>query len=516
MTHPWPARWNLDLLRRSRCELAITAVAALAAVALAALGCSRPVEAPAPPEVYAAYVLLAQSPRDGAPQAQARVIVDGSARECPQLLGAASPIAMTFRLNPHGFPVKVCQAVIPFNQELTLSWDRRRLPAARENPARIALFGDTGCKEKDCSGDAEATPLAGLAAAAAALDPPPDLVLHAGDYNYRGTGGFDFGDLAGYDAGDDAPDDPRCQLDAPYVSQNAAYSDRPDDWQSWWLDFFQPAQELLAAAPWVFTRGNHELCSRAGPGWFYFLDPSAEADAGGDGQLQCPSQGGETPPEDGALPHLRFAEPYVVDLGTLRVAVIDSANACDAFAPAETTERYARQLARVLGDAPPDRTTWLFSHRPVWGVEGPADGGGWDTLSRTLQQALDRATKDSFGSTLPAGFRLAVAGHMHQFLSVTFTGDGGPAGRPPQLVVGNSGVALYSGDPDGAFSPTVDGQPTAALALAHHGFLDIPRLGSDGSWQGQVVNPPQGEVLATCDTANLPGSLCTQGAGGAE
>ena len=30
----------------------------------------------------------------------------------------------------------------------------------------------------------------------------------------------------------------------------------------------QPAAELLATAPWVVARGNHELCSRAGLGWF--------------------------------------------------------------------------------------------------------------------------------------------------------------------------------------------------------------------------------------------------------
>ena len=30
--------------------------------------------------------------------------------------------------------------------------------------------------------------------------------------------------------------------------------------------------ELLATAPWILLRGNHEDCSRAGEGWFRFLD----------------------------------------------------------------------------------------------------------------------------------------------------------------------------------------------------------------------------------------------------
>ena len=44
-------------------------------------------------------------------------------------------------------------------------------------------------------------------------------------------------------------------------------------WDAWNADFFAPARDLLAAAPWVFVRGNHESCARAGQGWWRFLDP---------------------------------------------------------------------------------------------------------------------------------------------------------------------------------------------------------------------------------------------------
>lgn len=50
----------------------------------------------------------------------------------------------------------------------------------------------------------------------------------------------------------------------------------PDSWEAWRADFFAPAAPLLSRAPWVPARGNHELCSRAGPGWFYFLDPHSD------------------------------------------------------------------------------------------------------------------------------------------------------------------------------------------------------------------------------------------------
>ena len=44
-------------------------------------------------------------------------------------------------------------------------------------------------------------------------------------------------------------------------------------WDAWDADFFQPARSLLAAAPWIVVRGNHESCNRAGQGWWRFLDP---------------------------------------------------------------------------------------------------------------------------------------------------------------------------------------------------------------------------------------------------
>jgi hypothetical protein len=30
----------------------------------------------------------------------------------------------------------------------------------------------------------------------------------------------------------------------------------------------------LRAAPWIVVRGNHEICRRAGPGYFRLLDPT--------------------------------------------------------------------------------------------------------------------------------------------------------------------------------------------------------------------------------------------------
>ena len=144
-----------------------------------------------------------------------------------------------------------------------------------------------------------------------------------GDYNYRGTPSGFKTTVDGkqvqqwyYDAGDGATPSEQCGIPGPYYSQNSTGNPDADAWEAWWLDFFQPAGDLLAAAPWVFARGNHELCSHAGPGWFYFLDASSELPEGGGGQLACPSQDGEGP----ALPHLQFVEPQVLHLGGLDLA----------------------------------------------------------------------------------------------------------------------------------------------------------------------------------------------------
>src|SRR6516225_8754599 len=46
-------------------------------------------------------------------------------------------------------------------------------------------------------------------------------------------------------------------------------------WKVWNNDFFKPSAPLLATAPWIMVRGNHETCARAGEGWFRFLDHAA-------------------------------------------------------------------------------------------------------------------------------------------------------------------------------------------------------------------------------------------------
>ena len=129
-----------------------------------------------------------------------------------------------------------------------------RFPLLPNEIKQIVVIGDTGCRLKgtftqDCN-DPVKWPFAVVARLAAARR--PDLVIHVGDYHYRETA-------------------------CPDTQPGCAGSPHGDNWAVWQKDFFNPAAPLLAAAPWVLVRGNHELCSRGGHGWFRLLDPHPEA-----------------------------------------------------------------------------------------------------------------------------------------------------------------------------------------------------------------------------------------------
>ena len=114
------------------------------------------------------------------------------------------------------------------------------------------LLGDTGCRIVSNFGifqscdDPDRWPFERVANAAAATQ--PDLVIHVGDYHYR-----------------ESP----CDLAQPGLLR------QPVGLRMRRLArrLFPAARKLLAAAPWIVMRGNHESCNRAGQGWWRFLDP---------------------------------------------------------------------------------------------------------------------------------------------------------------------------------------------------------------------------------------------------
>lgn len=329
---------------------------------------------------------------------QLRTVYDG---------GTACPAPSTVRAMPSdSFPVLVCQQ--------RLNGTRLQLPGmprpVAQLPAlvqRVVAIGDTGCraKEQDCA-RASDWPFAAVAYRAREAD--GDLTVHVGDYIYRET-----------------------------VSDCGGKKPCGDNWAAWNADWFAPVGELLAAAPWVFARGNHEDCTRGGRGWFVFFDPRDVPADGCDGTT----------------------DPYAVEVpGVGKLLIMDTACApwyssgCwsmvqDGDTVNDTTKAvpaYARQFAQLPGligaYAPP---TWLVTHVPVWARDFPnqLDSAG----SYILQAALRRTSSDG---ELPPAVSLSLVGHVHAWEALDFA-----APRTPILVLGDGGTSESVGLPETLGSP---------------------------------------------------------------
>lgn len=363
----------------------------------------------------------------------ARVI--SSANKCPKINFDGIKAVMTVRSEPDDeFPVLVCEATVPpGTQRASVSGRELKLP--KENNTRLVIIGDAGCRLKDgdppqsCN-DPAAWPFERIAMSAAALE--PDLVIHVGDYLYRE---------------DQCPDgDTGCE-GSPFG----------DNYAAWDADFFSPAERLLRNAPWVFSRGNHEECSRAGPGWFTFLDPN--------------------PP----FPECEeFTPVYTVDLGPVELLMLDSASAEDNSSPSDLVEAYAEQIGELEAMIAMD--SWFVTHHPVWGIG--EDEGEVFMINDTLQSAS--------GDDLPEGIHLALSGHIHFFEILDFEGS-----RPSQLVVGNSGTEL-----DDAVSEELAGMEigggtvSQGISMSEFGFVLMEYKGD--IWE-MSVRDVDGGVILLCE-----------------
>jgi len=478
----------------------IAAWAALPALAI------EPTATASAPQVLAQYVLMAHSDLLDRTVPLARVILAQPAAACPSISTSdGKTLEMTWRLNPNpaAFGVAVCEAVLPDGAGVTakVMGQSTPLPRPPEAPGAIStlvVVGDSGCKggtKQPCSAEGSvlsAWPFPQITAAAA--QDSPDLVIHVGDYNYRGTPNKTGAGQWSYDGC--VPAD-----GGPLVHQSTY-----DTWTTWDEDFFTPAKPLLAAAPWVVTRGNHELCSRAGRGWFYFLDPHSPLLNPWVEARSCDSPSAPT-------------EPYRLSFSNLDLLMMDTANACGGEDPespagiAYEVGQYMRQLNTVNALAPREEsrgsgTAWLVGHRPLWSLQQyPPDPPVSE--NQTMQPAL-KATP--LGALAPS-IKMLLSGHMHQFFSLTFQ----QGSRPPQLVVGNSGVELSGNALGSPWTGTVDGVPASGLSSASgasFGYL-LAKVKDGGHWVGTVKRfsgdgQPQSDALATCALPIQKGDLCKE------
>ncbi|HYI95670.1 MAG TPA: metallophosphoesterase [Bryobacteraceae bacterium] len=304
----------------------------------------------------------------------ARAIIAKENR-CPSIVIDGRAAAMRPRTPvPQGFP-PICEASIPpGTREASIDGQVLALPQA--DFKRIVVVGDTGCRVrvKASTGESEIQNCAEdwhfKSLADAAMARKPDLVIHTGDYVYRENEGF--------------------------------------EWNSWYADFFQPANGLLRAAPWIFVRGNHESCKDGGIGWFYLLDVK---------------------PYSGSCSTER-SEPYVVNAGNIPFLLLDSSEAEELRSKRSQVIEYSGQLKRI--NAAAIVGAWVLSHQPFWAFRreaGDTERGELDTVNDTLQSVWRE-------SPLPDA-ALILSGHIHMFQALGFADR-----RPPQIVIGNSGTEL--------------------------------------------------------------------------
>jgi predicted phosphodiesterase len=412
----------------------------LAAIAAALLGLA--------PLQTAQAKILAQWVEMGADgNASVRAITEDA---CPSVIFDGRQVPMSVRaepgrsfgnVKPAQFPVRSCEAMVPGDAVAALL-DGKALPLPRPNPQRILVFGDTGCRlatgnpTQDCN-DINAWPFPRIAAVAAAAR--PDLVIHVGDYHYR----------------EDA---------CPANHAGCAGSPWGYGWDAWNADFFSPAAPLLAAAPWVMVRGNHEDCSRAGEGWFRFIDRLPMEPACRD-----------------------FTGSFVARLGDFGIVVVDGAKAEDPKGdPSDMASTLRRQFIEIVAKVPAE--AWLTTHRPLDAMLGTEKGEPRNFVgNKVLELAL--------GADMPTGVRMYVSGHIHFFQAVDFGGK-----RPPQLVVGTGGDNLQALPPLSVIGADINGvNVNDSVTYSGFGYMVWDRAGN--AWSGTLFDV-NGKPINHCRLVN--------------
>ena len=381
--------------------------------------------------------------------AEARAVASGTA--CPQATVDGKPVPMAVRAAGDAQFQLACALPIPAGTK-SVSVDGRALPLPVANPKTILVLGDTGCRIKgtfvQACNDPKAWPFAALAVAAVGLK--PDLVIHLGDYLYR-------------------------ESPCPPAFAGCAGSPWGDNWAAWNADFFTPGAPLLAAAPWVTIRGNHEDCARAGAGFVRLLGPVAY---------------------DPATPCIDHLDPYAVAAGRQTIAVTDTAIGSDQNVDDKVVALFQKdfEALKAMASAAPGHQLWLTSHRPIWAaITGPAGipiGGSINLIQASGNRGALAAVS------------LMLSGHIHSFEAINYTVlRGGKV--PPQIVAGNGGDNLDVTPVDlkhAVFQGSSGVNVKDGLSVGGFGFMTMTRAGT--GWSLQLY-----------DSAGVAGMKCALAAG---
>jgi hypothetical protein len=345
-----------------------------------------------------------------------------SADECPSLLLDDVPGPMKLRAGPSmDFPIMVCEALMPAatrRARVVSDLGQQNLPVPNLNAKNVAVLGDAGCrveidggkvKVQDCNrGSDKSWPFDVVAKNI--KNSSPDLVIHVGDYVYRQS---------------------ECPAEDSADCGNSPYG---DNWPTWQADFFDDAATLFDKVPWVFTRGNHENCSRSGDGWFRLFDTApyvAPLDP-------SPTNANPTQPcED-------ISDPYLIDYAGLHLAIFDDASAPDKVSKKAQDaldwstayqQRFAALQSTLTCKGWDD--AWLVTHQPIWGIKPKDPAPGKTALFDLLTPAMSSAFNAVFAKNAANSIDLVISGHIHLVQML----DMGSA-LPAQVVIGNGGTSL--------------------------------------------------------------------------
>jgi predicted MPP superfamily phosphohydrolase len=387
-------------------------------------------------------------------------------RASPQTL-PQRPTASSVELSkPSAFPRLVCEANLP-RRARSVRLGAAPLPTAPHVIRRIVLIGDTGCRLKQADKAYQACnnpsqyPFARVAAAAAKLH--PDLVVHVGDYLYREN--------------PCPPDQAGCAGSPWGYGQDA-----------WDADFFTPAAPLLAAAPWVVVRGNHETCVRAGQGWLRLLDPSPLA----------PHRDCNDPADDDVG---NYSRTYALPVDrTTQIAVWDSANAPPPGKPLAPDDpraiHYATTQSEIEAIAKLKPHTFLANHHPLLAFAAAKDKTTGQDVLHPGNLGLQSVFLAHDPKLFPPGVDLLLNGHIHVLEQLSFGGA-----YPSELVTGFSGTQEDIVPLPAELPPTETPAPGAVVRnfsswVDGFGFAELERVGA-AAWRIRIFDA-DGRQVNTC------------------
>jgi len=349
------------------------------------------------------------------------------------------------------------------------------VPAPKTNIQRIVIIADTGCRMKasenafqPCN-DPVKWPFAQVAKSAALKK--PDLVIHIGDIHYR---------------------------ESPCPEGNAGCAKAPWGYgfDAWQADFFHPAKPLLAAAPWVFVRGNHESCSRAGQGWFRFIDAQDWSQA-----RSCNKPANDDDAD--------YSEPYAVSVDAdSQFIVYDSSrtNGKPFLSTDLSYSKYTAQLKAVNQLSEQKAHSFFMSHHPLLAVVSGKAGSNFKLAGNEGLQSVFVAQYPE--RLFPDGVSVAMHGHVHLFEAISFKSK-----HPVSLVLGNSGSANEGSVPESLPMDTAlfkGAEIDDYIGRADYGFITLDRVGkpAKGEWKLTEFDT-LGQAVIECALADGK-SRCTK------